>query len=106
METELGGKIGDRMLGEGGHVLPAPGVLVRHVGIEIPQHLAHAAGELRVLQAHAQLVIGNFAQDGDGIVIEVLPAAGGEFLENLLRPLVPGPPEVVGQTVEVSDEFG
>src|SRR5256885_1279286 len=34
-----------------------------------------------------QLVIRDFFEHGDGIVIEILPTAGGKLLENLLRVL-------------------
>jgi hypothetical protein len=39
-------------------------------------------------------------------MIKILPAAGGQLVENLLRALVPGPPDVAGKTVKVGDEFG
>jgi hypothetical protein len=92
-------------LDEAGRVLPAPGFLVRHVGLEIVQDLAHAPGEFLVLQADAQFVIRNFMQDGHGVVIEFCQQRGRENLENFLGALVPGPPDIVGQAVEVGDQF-
>jgi hypothetical protein len=45
-------------------------------------------------------------QDGNGIMIKILPAAGREVQKDFLGALVPGPPDIVGQTVEVSDQLG
>ena len=44
-------------------------------------------------------------QDGDGVVIEILPAARGKFLKDFLRFLVPGPPEIAGKLVQPVDQF-
>ena len=32
-------------------------------------------GKIRVLQMHAQFVVGDFVQNGDRVVVEALPAA-------------------------------
>ena len=75
------------------------------IGVEIAEHGARVAFKIGVLQVHAQLVIRHFAQDGDGIMIKILPAARREFLKQILRLLVPAPPQVAGQFVEIGDQF-
>ncbi len=87
-------------------MLAAPCVFVCHVGVEILEDFADAAGEIGVLQTDAQFVVGNFAEDGDGVVVKVLPAARRQLGEEFLGALVPGPPEIVGQAVEAGDNFG
>jgi hypothetical protein len=79
--------------------------LLAHVGGEFLQDPLDAFGEIHILQARAQFLVRDFAQDGDGIVKHVLPAARGEVLENFLRLLVPGPPEIAGQLVQARDDF-
>jgi hypothetical protein len=44
-------------------------------------------------------------ENGHRIVVEVLPRARGEFLENFLCPLVPSPPKVSGQLVQPRRQF-
>src|SRR5256885_1279287 len=68
-------------------------------------HGAHLPGKIPVLQTHAQLVIRDFFEHGDGIVIEILPTAGGKLLESLLRVLVPGPPEIPDQLIQPDGQF-
>jgi hypothetical protein len=45
-------------------------------------------------------------QDRHGVVVEVLPPPGRKLLENLLRLLVPCPPEVPGESMKTGGEFG
>jgi len=100
VETELRREIRDRVGTKLWRMSVSPGVGLVHVSLERLQHLAHALREVQVLQAHAQFVIRYLVENGHCVVIEVLPAAGGEFLENLLRFLVPGPPEIPGQLAQ------
>ena len=62
--------------------------------------------EFRILKPHAQFVIGDFAQDRRGVVVKILPAPRRQFLKNFLRALVPSPPDVSGEAVEVGDDPG
>jgi len=55
----------------------APGLGIVHVRVKALERLPYALGEIRVLQAHAQLVIGDVAEDGHCVVVKVLPAARG-----------------------------
>ena len=105
MEAELGGEIGGGIFFQRGRVFVRPGGLVVHVRVERLQHGADAVAKLGVLQADAQLVIRNFMQHGHGVVVEILPAARGEFVENLLRLLVPGPPEIAGEFLQPGSQF-
>ena len=63
------------------------------------------AFKILVLQPHAQFVFRDLAQDGDGIVKQVLPAARGKFVKEILRLLVPAPPEIAGQFLQPRDQF-
>ena len=69
------------------------------------QHRADAFGKARFLQMHAQFVFRHFAQHGDGVVKDVLPAARRKFVKQILRLLVPAPPEIAGQFVQPRDQF-
>ena len=77
-----------------------PGVLPAHIRIKNLQDVPDALRENRILQAHVQLVFGNVLQNGDRIVIKILPAARGQLLKNLLAFLVPGPPQVFGEPLQ------
>ena len=81
VEAELGGEIGDGIFVQLRRVLVAPGVLIGQIGVEILQHGADAARQIGVLQAHAQFVIGDFVQHGDGVVEQILPAARRKFVK-------------------------
>jgi hypothetical protein len=94
MKAEFRGKISDGILVELGGVLVAPGVLVVHISVEVTEDIAHAVSETGFLEMDAEFIFGDFTEDGDGIVPEVLPAARGEPLEQVLGFLVPAPPEV------------
>src|SRR5260221_12233760 len=83
-----------------------PGERTVHVAIERSQHLPDAVGELLVLEALPEFVIRDCAQNRDGVVVEVLPPTRREFLKNILRFLVPGPPKIVGQLVQADRQFG
>jgi hypothetical protein len=96
VKTELSGKIRDRVLEQLRRVFAAPGLALLQVTIEVVEHGADLPGKITILQAHAQFVIRHFMQHGDGVVIKVLPAAGGQRLKNLLCFLVPRPPEIAG----------
>ena len=100
VESEFGRKVGDRVRGQGRRMPRAPRVRLLHIGIEGLDHLAHAPGEVRVIKTHVQFVVGNFLQDGHGIVIKGLPAPGRKLVENLLGFLIPGPPEITSQLLQ------
>ena len=105
MKAEFGGRNKRRILFQSRGLLTAPGVLFVHVGVEIREDLAHASGEIGILQTDAQFVIGDFAQDGDGVVIKVLPATRGQFGKDFLRALIPRPPEIVGEAIQACDKL-
>ena len=94
------------MFEEGGRIRSRPGALLLQIGLEGAEHMPDALGKIRVLQANAQFVVRDFVQNRDGVVVEILPATRREFLENLLRFLVPGPPQVARETVQPDDHFG
>jgi hypothetical protein len=77
-----------------------PGVLPVHIRVKNFQDAPDALRENRILQAHVQLVFGNVLQNGHRIVIQILPAARGQLLKNLLAFLVPGPPQVSGEMLQ------
>ena len=58
-----------------GRVQMAPGFFVVEIAVKIAQDGADAVGETRFLKMDAQLVFRDLAQDGHGVVPEVLPAA-------------------------------
>ena len=105
MEAKLGAEIGDGIFLQCARVAAAPGVRALEVFVEVGQHPAHAFAEGRVLQMRAQLLLGDFAQDGHGVVVKILPATRREFLEDFLRALIPGPPQVAGEPVQAGDHF-
>jgi len=74
----------------------APSFRVVEIAFEFSEHRAGARGERGVLQPGAQFLFGNFAQHGHGVVKHILPAARRQLVEEILRLLVPGPPEVAG----------
>src|SRR5213075_846974 len=76
VETELGGEIRDRVLEQLWRVFAAPGLALPEVSVEVLEHGAHLTGKIIILEADAQFVLGNFVQNRDGVVIEVLPAPG------------------------------
>ena len=106
VKPKLGCEVGDGMLQQRRSILSAPGVDLVQVTDEGLQDVAHALGEFRILQTHAQFVVGNFVQDCDGVVIQVLPAARRKVLENLLCFLVPGPPKIASEAIEAHDQVG
>ena len=53
----------------------------------------------------AQFIFGDFVENGDGIVEQVLPAAGGKLVKQVLRLLIPRPPEVPGQFIQAGNQF-
>ena len=105
VETDFGGEIGDGIAQQGRCVFLSPGLLVRHVGFEAPQDFADPAREVRVLQADFELVFRDLLHHRNRVVVEVLPAAGRKLVEDLLRILVPGPPEVRCQSPQTRDQL-
>ncbi len=105
MEAKLSAKIGDGIFLQCAGVAAAPCVGALKVFVEVGQHAAHTFAEGRVLQVRAELLLGDFAQDGHGIVVEILPAARRKLLEDFLGALVPSPPEVAGEPVQSGNEF-
>ena len=77
MKAELGGKIRDRILEQLRRVLAAPGFFLVEIRFKVMQDRARMTLEIGVLQVHAQFVFRHLMQDGDGVVIEILPAARG-----------------------------
>jgi hypothetical protein len=100
VQAELGAEVGDGVAHELGRVPGRPGVLLAEVTLQPAQRAPDPPGEVRVLQPHVQLVLGDLVQHRDRVVIEVLPPTRGELLEDLLRVLIPGPPEVPGEPVQ------
>ncbi len=92
MKAEFSGEIGDGPFEQLGGILAAPGVLFPHVGVEHGDHAADTVGELGFLQANPQLVVGDLMQDGDGVVVKVLPATGRKVMKKILGFLIPCPP--------------
>ena len=100
VEAVLRREVGYRISRECGGMVRGPGVLPVHVRVKNLQDAPDALCENRILQAHVQLVFGNVLQHGDRIVIQILPAARRQLLKNLLGFLVPGPPQVSGETLQ------
>src|SRR5690242_3119204 len=97
METELSGEIGYRILQQTWSVLLTPRPWAIHVSVKCAQHIPYALGEVLILEPHPQFVIRHFAENGDRIVVEILPATRREFLKDILCFLVPGPPKIMGK---------
>src|SRR5436190_21533362 len=106
MKTELRREIGYGLASERWGIFLRPRLLVRYISLERAQYLAHVLRKIWILQASAEFRIRNFVQDGNGIVVKVLPPAWGEFLENLLRPLLPSPPNIPSQFIQAHRQFG
>jgi len=98
-------EIRDGILVQFGRVLMAPGILVVQIIVKLAEHTAHAIGKARLLEMNPQFIFRNFAQHGHGVVPEVLPAAGRKPLEQVLRLLVPTPPEIARQLIEAGNQF-
>ena len=81
VETKLRRKIRHGIFVQMHRVFAAPSVLIVEIFLKIRQHRPHAIGEFGILQMHAQLVFGNFAQHRHGIVKKILPTARRELLE-------------------------
>ena len=106
VKAKLGRKIRHRLLLQSGGVQITPGRPLLHIGIESPQHLANGLEEIRLLQPNAKFRVGDLVENRYRVMIEILPCARGQFLEHLLRPLVPGPPKVSGQLIQPDRQFG
>jgi hypothetical protein len=104
MKSKFCRKIRDGIFVEFGRMMVRPGLFVREVGMKIIQNGAGAGGKMAVLQARAQFLLRHFAQNGDGIMIKILPAARREFVKEILRLLIPAPPEIAGQFVQARDQ--
>ena len=105
VEGEFGREVGHRVLRQLRGVLGGPGLLLVQIGLEFREDLSDARREFGLLQAGAELVVGHLVQHRHGVVVEVLPTAGGEALEDVLRLLVPAPPEVPRQAVQAIGQF-
>ena len=105
VESKLGAEIRNRFADELRGVLSRPGFLGGQVMIEIRQNLLHPNREGRVLEANPKFVRGQFVENGNGVVVKVLPATRGEIVEEFLRILVPAPPEVASEPMEAGDEI-
>jgi hypothetical protein len=68
------------------------------------QYGAHFFCEPGFLQMDAKLVFRDFSQNRDGIVEHVLPPARGEFVEQILRFLIPAPPKIPGKFMQARDQ--
>ena len=77
-----------------------PGLFPGHVILEPGQDISDAGGEGGIEQADTELVIGQLMEDGDGVVVQVLPGARRQLVEKLLGIMVPGPPQVVRQAIQ------
>ena len=86
-------------------VLVSPGVLGVEIRLETAQHGSGMRLKARLLQMHAQFVIRHLAQHGHGIVKQVLPAARGQFLKQILRLLIPRPPQVMRELVQARNQL-
>ena len=84
VQAEFGAEVGDRVLLQLWGVFRAPGFLIVNVTIETANDRSNAFGEFRILQPGAKFRFGNFVQDGDSVMVEILPAAGGKFVEKFL----------------------
>src|SRR5258708_35517354 len=100
VKTKLSGKVSNGVEPQRWGVLVCPSGRVLQVAIETVEDCAHLFGEVLILQARAQFLLGNLVQHRHCIVIEVLPTARRKVLENLLSSLIPSPPKVAGQPVE------
>ena len=105
VKAELGGKIGDRIVLQLRRVLVSPGVFFVEIRLETVQHGAGARLKARLLQMHAQFVIRHLAQNGHGVVKQVLPGARRQFLKQILRFLVPRPPQIMREPVQARDQL-
>ena len=97
VKCKLGREIRHRIRAESGSMEMAPRLGVAQVGVEIAEHPSDARGKGGVHEADLEFVTREFVQDGDGVMIEILPAPRGEFAEEVLGFLIPAPPEVAGQ---------
>ena len=103
VKTKLRTEIGHRPLGQAGRIRCRPRVGCVQVFVKLLQHGLHAAVKLLVQQSYAQFFVGQLAQHRYGVVIKVAPRTRRKFLKNVLRILIPGPPQVTGQPVQAGD---
>jgi len=88
---------------QAGRMLRRPSAGRAQIGVELPEHLLHAAVELLAKQPHPQFLVRQLPQHRHGVVIKVTPRARRQFLEHILRILVPRPPQVASQPVQAGD---
>ena len=105
-DAELGGEVGDRARRlSGGELVLVPAVL-REVPVEVSGGLLHALDQLAVSGELGQSLPVEGAEQGDGVVAELLPGGGVQVAEERLGLGVPGPAEVRGQTAQARDLLG
>src|SRR5687768_8533869 len=105
VETKLRGEVCDRILQQLRGVLMTPGFWVFQIRVKIIEGVANFLGELLVLQPRAQFLLRYFVQDGDAVVIKILPGARGKLREDFQRVLVPRAPQIGGQAMQSINEF-
>src|SRR5688572_23816814 len=81
VKTKFGAEVCDRIFLKLRSVLNAPGFLVVDVGVESAQNLADAVRKFMILQPGAKFLFGNFMQNRDRVVVEILPAARRKLLK-------------------------
>ncbi len=103
VKAKLRAEIRHRPPGQAGRMLRRPSAGRAQIGVELPEHLLHAAVELLAKQPHPQFLVRQLPQHRHGVVIKVTPRARRQFLEHILRILVPRPPQVASQPVQAGD---
>ncbi|MNK51499.1 hypothetical protein D3C87_704080 [compost metagenome] len=97
MQAELGREVGDAGLGMLREGPGVPGVLGVHVGVE-GRHDPVVKGEvLGIALGGVQLLLVDFHQELDRVMVDALPELGVHAAEQRLGLRGPGPPHVMGQ---------
>ncbi len=104
VEADFGREISHGIFQQRRRVVPCPGVCVGQVRIEGRDDAEDALRKSGVLQSHAQFVVRDLLEDRDGVVVQVLPAARRQLVKDLLRLLIPGPPQVGREAFQTHDQ--
>ena len=100
MQAELGGEVGHRPGPQHAGVLRAPGLVGAQILLLAAVAIIDAAVEHQFGGAPLQLLGGNLAEQGDGILIELRPAGRIQIAKQADAIRVPAPPDIVGERPE------
>ena len=100
VETEFGGKIGNRIFDCAASARFSVGIVASKIFLEFFKNLVEVAEKIFVLSEFLQPGLPRKLQHADGIVICAVPQLGIEMPEEPARGWLPSPPKIVSQFTE------